>query len=631
MLDSLRNAATTWVAKLLLGVLVLSFGVWGISGQMLTDTTGGAVVTAGGTSVSAIDYRLAYDRRIAELSRQFGTQITSAQAQAFGIQEQVLSEVTVGALLDETARKMGLGVSQESIAELAAADPTFQGFDGRFDVARFDFVLSQLGMTRDAYLRSQTQVARRQQIVDAVATDVAAPAALLANIALYRGEDRTVEYVVLPRSMVEPVEAPSDEALQTYFDQNKAAYAAPEFRAISFVKLEPEDIAEPEAIAAEDVERTYEQQRANYTVPERRTIEQINFDTAEAAQAAQESLRSGVTFEDLVELQGKKLEDVNLGTMPRSQIADEAIAEAAFSLSENQVSDVVEGTFGPVILRITKIEAEKVTPLTDVEADIRRELAVAEATRQIQDTYDSYEDARASGSTLSEAAASLGLTVRNVEAVSRNGEDPEGNAIRDLPFSAQLLAAAYDTDEGVENVPLNVGANGYLFYEVDEIIPARERTLDEVRDRVVADWTNAEVSKRLKERAEEYAKAIRDGNGTLDQVASEIGQEKTTKRGLKRESNDPDLGRNGVAAVFAVQKGGVGSFPNPAGNGEFLFQVTEVFQPASVSADAVPEDVANSISDTITQDLLIQLAARLQSDVDVTVNRTAMQQALTMF
>src|SRR5690606_24588237 len=101
MLDSLRNAATTWVAKLLLGVLVLSFGVWGISGQMLTDTTGGAVVTAGNTNVSAIDYRLAYDRRIAELSRQFGTQITSAQAQAFGIQEQVLSEVTVGALLDE--------------------------------------------------------------------------------------------------------------------------------------------------------------------------------------------------------------------------------------------------------------------------------------------------------------------------------------------------------------------------------------------------------------------------------------------------------------------------------------------------------------------------------------------------
>src|SRR5690606_19320109 len=137
------------------------------------------------------------------------------------------------------------------------------------------------------------------------------------------------------------------------------------------------------------------------------------------------------------------------------------------------------------------------------------------------------------------------------------------------------LAAAFEADEGIENVPLNVGANGHLFYEVDEIIPARDRTLDEVRDRVVADWTDAEALQRLKTRAEEYSKAIRDGTSTLDQIATEIGQEKNTKRGLKRESNDPDMGRNGVAAVFAVQKGGVGSFPNPAGNGEFLFQVTE--------------------------------------------------------
>ena len=34
MLSSLRNAANTWVSKGLLLVLVLSFAVWGISGQI---------------------------------------------------------------------------------------------------------------------------------------------------------------------------------------------------------------------------------------------------------------------------------------------------------------------------------------------------------------------------------------------------------------------------------------------------------------------------------------------------------------------------------------------------------------------------------------------------------------------
>lgn len=630
MLESLRKAANTWIAKLLLGILVISFGVWGISGQMLTDPTGAAVVTAGDTSVSVMDYRLAFDRRVAELSRQFGTQLTRAQAEALGVPEQVLSEVTVGALLDETARKMGLGVSRESIAELTAKDPTFQGFDGRFDVARFDYILQQIGMTRDAYLRNQTQVARRQQIVDAVATGVNAPATLLQNLAQYRGEDRTIEYVVLPRSLVEPIGEPSDEALQAFFNANKAAYAAPEFRKISYVKLEPEDIAEPESVAQEDIERTYEQRRSNYTVPELRTIEQLNFDNEEAAKAAQESLRSGATFEDLVQLQGKKLEDVNLGSLRRSQIADEKIAEAAFSLPVNQVSEIVEGTFGPVILRVTKVEPEKVTPLSEVQNEIRQQLAIADATRQIQDAFDAYEDARAGGATLREAAESLGLTVQTVDAVSIRGEDPEGKAVP-LPISSQLLAAAFETEEGVENAPLVIGSSGYLFYEVEDVIPARDRTLDEVRDRVVADWTRDEVSKRLKAKAEEYLKALRDGTKTLDQIAEEIGVEKTTKRGLKRESNDADLGRAGVSAVFAVQNGGAGSFPNPAGDGEFLFQVTEVFQPAAASADSVPADVAQAISDTLTQDLLVQLAARLQSEVEVTVNRSAMQQALTLF
>lgn len=631
MLDSLRSAANTWVAKLLLGLLVVSFGAWGISGQMLMDPTGGAVVTAGKTEVTAIDFRLAYDRRISDLSRQFGTQLTRAQAESFGINEQVLSEVTVGALLDEAARKMGLGVSQESIADLAANDPTFRGLDGRFDVRNFDYILSQIGMTRDGYLRSQTQVARRQQIVDAVAADVSAPSTLLENIALYRGEDRTIDYVVLPRSLVEPIAAPTDETLQTYFTEKKATYAAPEFRKISYVKLEPEDIAEPEAVAREDVERAYEAQRANYTVAERRTIQQLNFNNKEDAQAAHKSLSSGTTFEDLVELQGKKLADVDLGSLPRSQIADEAIATAAFALTENQVSDVVEGAFGPVILRVTKIDPEKVTPFANVEAEIRTQLAVAEANRQIQDTYDAYEDARASGSTLKEAAEGLGLTVHTVDAVSRTGTDPQGKAINDLPFSAQLLTAAFESDEGIENVPLNVGANGHLFYEVDEIIPARDRTFDEVREQVLADWTNAEATRLLQARANEFAKAVRDGTKSLEQVATEIGQEKITKRGLKREANDPDLGRAGVTSVFTVQKDGVGTFPNPAGSGEFLFQVTEVFQPANVSANTIPEDVAQSINQTLTQDLLVQLAARLRSEIDVTVNRTAMQQALALF
>lgn len=147
MLNTLRNAASTWIAKLLLVLLVASFAFWGISGQIFSDM-GRDVISAGRTSVSMLDYRLAYDRTLSVLSQQLGTRITREQAVAFGIDNQVLSELASGAVLDEAAREIGLGLSQDRLAELTASDPAFRGPDGRFDRQQFQFVLSQVGMRR---------------------------------------------------------------------------------------------------------------------------------------------------------------------------------------------------------------------------------------------------------------------------------------------------------------------------------------------------------------------------------------------------------------------------------------------------------------------------------------------------
>lgn len=627
MLDSLRSAASTWAAKLLLGLLVLSFAAWGISGTIFNGL-GRDVVSAGGTSVSVLEYRLAYDRQLSVLSQRFGTRVTREQAVALGVDDQVLAQLVAGAVLDEQARKMGLGVSRDKLAELAASDPAFQGPNGRFDRRQFDYVLSQVGMNPEDYLKSREQAAIRQQIVEAVSDGLTVPDTLLRAIALYRGEDRTVEYVALPQSLVEPVEDPTDEQLRAWFDERKENYAAPEYREISYVKLEPEDIADPAVISDEQVRDYYESNSDRYTTPERRTIEQIVFADAETATAAREGMRTGTTFEDLVEAQGKSLDDVRLGTFEKDDIADSAVAETAFNLAQNEVSDIVEGSFGPLILRVTDIQPADVKPLAEVRDQIRQELALDEANRVLLDVHDAYEDARAGGATMREAAERLKLEMETVEAVDRNAQRPDGTIVKTLPQSQELLRDAFETEAGVENPPINIGANGFLFYEVDAVTPARERTLDEVRETVVADWKAAKASERLAERAEDLRKRL-DQGASLDQIATEIGQEKQVKRGLRREADDADLGRNGVAAIFGVPNGGTGLFANPAGDAQFLFKVTEVFEPAGAGPDAVPEDLKNAMASGMSDDLLDQLVARLQGEYEVTVNRAAVNQALS--
>ena len=113
--------------------------------------------------------------------------------------------------------------------------------------------------------------------------------------------------------------------------------------------------------------------------------------------------------------------------------------------------------------------------------------------------HDSYEDARAGGRTLAEAAAKSELKVVTIEAIDRAATDPGGTVISTLPQSNELIAAAFETDVDVENSPLPTAAPASVFYEVEAITPARDRTLDEVRDKVVADWTTEEAARLFAE------------------------------------------------------------------------------------------------------------------------------------
>lgn len=627
MLDSLRSAAGTWVAKVLLLLLVLSFAVWGISGQ-ITSGLGGAVVTAGETTVTPIEYRLAYDRQISVLSQRFGTRVTREQAVALGVDQQVLSQLVAGAVLDEQARVMNLGVSKDRVAVLTAEDPAFQGPGGGFDRRQFEFVLRQIGMRPEDYLRNREQVAVRQQIVEAISDGMSVPDTFLRAVALYQGEDRTVEYLVLPRALVEPIEEPTQEQLTAYFEENKVRYAAPEYRKIDYVKLEPEDIADTSVITDEQVAEDYQRTISAFTTPERRTIDQIVFLNEDAAKIASDRLLGGATFEQMVEADGKSMDDVRLGTVEKSRIPDPAIAEAAFSLGKDEVSGIIEGAFGPAIVRVTEIIPETVKPLSEVQEQIRKDLALAEATRVLLDVHDRYEDARAAGSTMQEAAASLGLRVATIEAVSRAGQDPAGGVLRDIPESAELLRAAFESEIDVENPPVNIGSNGFVFFEVRSVTPARDREVAEIRDRVAADWTAAQVSARLAERAGEIEKRLKDG-ASLDEIAAELGYEKQVKRGVRRGATDPDLGETGVAAVYGVTEGGTGLVQTPSGDGQIVFEVTEVFEPAGASAESIAPEMRQAFRSGWSDDLLDQLVAELQQRYAVTVNQAAIQQALS--
>lgn len=626
MLTSLRNASGSLVVKLLLGLLVLSFAVWGISGQMLNSGSN-QVVTAGETSVSPIDYRLAYDRQMMMMSQQFGTQLTREQARAFGVDQQVLGQVIAGALLDEQAREMRLGLSVDRLAELTAEDPAFQGPDGRFDRGQFEWVLRQVGMRSQDYLANRERVAKRQQIVEAVSDGLALPDTFLRAMALYQGERRNLDLVILPPRLVEEIEAPSDADLQAWYEANQQNYVAPEYRTVSYLRLDAETLADPASISDDEVEAYYQANLARFSVEEQRRIEQIVFDNAEEAEAALARIRDGEDFAAVAQDLGRSPGDLLLGIYAEGQVPDAAIGAAAFDLDEGEVSDVVEGMFGAVLVRVTEITPAGAEPLAEVEDEIRQEIALDRSADLVMNVYDAYEDARAAGDTMQEAAASLQLEAVTIEAVDATGTTPDGSPL-DIEEASMLVEEAFATEEGVENPPINIGTLGFLYYEVDAITPSRQMTLEEVREQAVADWTASERASRLAELAADIRQRV-EGGESLQEIAEELGLSVQNKYGINRTANDNDLGREGVAAAFAVPQGTTTSLSLPDGRGQVVFTVTGVSQPMAAGPDAIDENTRQRMAAGLSDDLLDQLVARLQGVYPVSVNQNALQQALS--
>lgn len=627
MLVILRRAARTWVAKLLMLLLVASFGIWGISHTIFTPG-GNAVVTVGDQQVTVNDFRFAYQRQLSDMSRRFGTQLTSEQARALGVESQVYAQLAAGAALDQLSENLNLGLSEDRLAQLIADDPAFKGPNGQFDRQLFSSRLRNSGINENSYIAERSKVAVRSQLVDAVANGFTPPAVLVDALKVYREQSRSVDYLLLTNANLDPIAPPTDDVLQKWFETVKTGYRAPEYRTIAYAKLEPSDIADPASITDQQISDDYEAHKNNYLVPGSRTIEQLRFADRAAADAAAAKIAAGESFDAIVTEQGKTAADVLLGDFTRDRLPDAVLADAAFAVeTDGGTTPVVEGSFGPVILRITNIKPDHTRSLDEVKDEIRTALANQAAVQDIAAVHDEFEDMRASGSSLEEVANKLKLKLRVIDQIDRRGQDAKAQDVADLPEREKLLTEVFQTEPGVEALPINVGRQGYLWFEVRNITPARDRTLDEVREQAVSAWTAEQQKTALAAKAEALRTRIAGGE-SLETVAAELSIAVENKTGLKRSSEDPVLGTAGIAAAFSGPLGTVAAAVGADPASQVVLKVTDVNDAATTDALDNSEAQFKAIAAAAGDDILDQMVNRLQSDYGVSINQNLAQQAI---
>jgi peptidyl-prolyl cis-trans isomerase D len=627
MLRGLRKASSNWLGKAVMaavvGFLVISFAIWGI-GDIFRGFGRSTVAKIGRTEITIEQFRNLYNDRLQQYSRRMGRPITPDQARAAGLDRIIIGQLIADVVLDERVRALGLTLSDAEVGQQIAADPAFRGPSGQFDHVRFEQTIRAAGYTEARFVAEQRRQMLRRELASTIAGGTQAPKALVEALNRYQNEQRAIEYVLLSRALAGDVPPPAPDVLAKYFEENKIRFRAPEFRKLVVVSLIPTEQARWIEVPDADVKRAYEERKARFTTPERRHVLQIDFPNAEAANAAAERIAKGASFADVAKEQGKNEKDIDLGTVTKAGIIDRAVADAAFGLKEGEVSPPVQGRFGTVLVQVLKVEPEQVRPIEEVAGELKQELAAARAKSDIFDLYNKVEDSRAEGKSLTETATNLKLEARTVE-VDRSGRDAAGNPVN-IPGADRLLPLAFNTDVGFERDPLQV-QDGYVWYEVVGITPSRERPLEEVKDQVEARWREQEIATRLEAKATAILEKLKAGS-TLADIAGQDQLKVGTLTGLKRGEAAGPLSASGVGTVFRTAKDAVGKAEGGEPAEQIVFRVTEITLPTLDMASEEAKRIVERLNRGLSEDLLAEYIAQLETDIGVTINQNALNQVI---
>ncbi|EHR03606.1 peptidylprolyl isomerase [Bradyrhizobium sp. WSM471] len=626
MLRGMRKASSNWLGKtimaVVMGVLIISFGVWGIA-DIFKGFGQSTVAKVGGTEISLNEFRQIYTDRLQQISRQFGRPLSPEQARAFGLDRQVLQQTIAEAALDEEARRLGLGQSDDQIRQLIMNDPNFKGVGGNFDPNRFQSVIRNFGYTEQRYVSEQRKVSLRRQITGTIGAGLEPPKAMLDVLTRFQNEQRAIEFVRLDAAQAGTIDAPSPEALAAYFEDHKVQFRAPEYRKIAFVVVSPEEIGKWSEVSDEDAKKVFDQRKDRLGTPEKRQIQQIVFPNAAEAQAARERLTSGTSFEDLGKERGLSASDVDLGLVTKSSL-DPAVGDAVFALPAGEISQPIQGRLGTSIVKVEKIEPGVEANYASVAADIKREIATERARVKVADLRDKMEDERGGGASVIDAAQKLGLTAVTIDAVDRSGRAPSGQPVSGIPQGLDVVSQAFNTDVGVDNDSISF-KGGYVWYDVLAITPSRDRNLDEVRDQVEARWRQDQIATKLKAKATEMVQKLESGGKLADEAAA-IGAKVETATGFKRDDSPASVPATVVSAAFRVAKDGVGQSPVTGGTEVIVFRVTEIVDPTVDAASEAVKKLKDTLDRAQTEEQVASYVNKLETDIGTSINQAAFAQ-----
>jgi len=519
MLNAMRVGAGSKIVKF----IVFSFLLLAVAGMALMDvggffrnggTQGNVVATVAGQKIDAAQF----DRTVRRAISQQGM-MDMNMAYKLGLVNQYLGNQVSSVLMQKAAIDQGILINDTVIAERIAALVAPYAKDGMTTRDAFNRILMSQNLSEGefvAMLRGELNGLMMRgslQGAGSVVSDAEVKA-------LYqqKHEVRTVKALTLDSTKAKGVEQPTDEVLKPFYQSGQEKYAIPETRVFTVALLTEEAARKGMDVSDEAIKQLYDERIDEYTDKEKRVLQQALFTSQGEAQEAYDQVKAG---KSLKEASGKAY--VGEEAFEEAGLTQE-IADAAFALKKDEVSEPVETPLGWHVLVMKDTIAPKVKSFDSVKEAIKKELIEEKAANQIVDTSNQVDDALASGETLDKVAQDFHLVLKKVGPVRQDGSTADNKeGLGDFAKSRQdILETAFSLESGETSSVQELPDGTYAIVQMGTVTPKTYKDFDSVKADLAKIWIADQQDVITRRQATEALQAAQAGK-SLDDIARETG------------------------------------------------------------------------------------------------------------
>ena len=565
MLENIREGSQGWIAKTILGLVILTFALAGIGSY--TNSVDTSVAEVNGENISQNDFNKAYQAQRNRMEQQFGNMFETLSANRdymANFRKGVLDNLINEKLIDQNIENLAIRVSDERLKQTIREMSEFQ-VDGVFDNDRYLAIINQAGFFQASDFRDylRVEMTRRQLSQALVSSEFNLPYQEEMFVGL-QNQKRDIRFATISAEQFKNDIKVTDEEINAYYQLNQARFQNQEKVKVDYIALDVNLIAKDIVVTDAEVESYYQDNIENYRQSEQRRLAHILVEFGDDKDSAKTQIESilvrvnkGEEFAALAkEFSTDTFSGENGGDLDWVEpgVMGDAFDDSAFALKEiGSFSEIVTTDYGFHIIKLTDLKAEQTKPLVglrdELHAKISQELA--------QDKFFELQQEMAQLSfefpdSLEDAATAVNASVETSAWLSRVGNLApfNNNKLIEAVFSDVVLTEQTNSDV------IEVTDELAVVIRINEYKAATVKPLTEVQEQIEVTLVATKATEKTKALVDDFLVQFKAGTDLTDQLV-EINSAFVAKAGISRTGTDIDRNISNEAFELPHPKDGI--------------------------------------------------------------------------